>query len=486
MIHNSLFRSRLILGLLVFATLLAPRAEAQAGTPHSDDLVLILDASGSMWGQIDGVNKIVIARQVLGELISELPDDTQVGLIAYGHRREGDCADVETLTAPGPLDRAALTAQVEGLNPKGKTPITASLQQGIDLVRSGTSEGATLILVSDGLETCGGDPCKLVRDARAAGVEIVLHVVGFDVQGEDVSSLECAAQAGGGLYLDAGNAEELSAALDRAVEVQDEAATSALSLKAIADGELVDVSVHVTHADTGEDIAGGRTYTHAETNPRILPLPAGTYNVVARAVSINGGPQREFKITVADGETVEKVLDFSTGELSVLVHQNSDLGDATVRVLQAGTTKQVAAGRTYTASNTNPRVFRLEAGTYDIEVASVSISGKPTYRFEGVSVAGERVELEHRFASGTLKVGATVGAELVDAAVHVLDAASGKPVAQGRTYTSANSNPKTFTLTPGRYRVTIKAIRRDGAPERELDVEVVAGETVEVTGELGG
>ena len=133
--------------------------------PNPPSLLFILDASGSMWGQIDGENKIVIARKVFSDLVKDLADDSQVGLVAYGHRREGDCDDIETVYPIGPLDRASLVGHVNGINPKGKTPITKSIQQAFDVVRS-NGGGASIILVSDGLETCGGDPCTTVRLAK--------------------------------------------------------------------------------------------------------------------------------------------------------------------------------------------------------------------------------------------------------------------------------------------------------------------------------
>ncbi len=63
----------------------------------SGNIIFILDASGSMWGQVGGFAKITIARDVLTSLIKELPDNATVGLVAYGHRRKGDCDDVEEL-----------------------------------------------------------------------------------------------------------------------------------------------------------------------------------------------------------------------------------------------------------------------------------------------------------------------------------------------------------------------------------------------------
>ena len=58
-------------------------------------ILFILDASGSMWGKLDGKEKIVIAREVMEELINGLPEGVHVGLEVYGHRRKGDCEDIE-------------------------------------------------------------------------------------------------------------------------------------------------------------------------------------------------------------------------------------------------------------------------------------------------------------------------------------------------------------------------------------------------------
>ncbi len=478
--------SRSIPAFVVLLSLLtAIGLAAPAPAEEAPDLLLILDASGSMWGQIEGENKIVIARRVLKQLIGELPEGSELGLVAYGHRREGDCDDIETIAPLGPADKAALVAKVDGLNPKGKTPITKAVGAAFDGVR-GREGTTTILLVSDGIETCGGDPCAAVRDAKAAGIDFVMHVVGFDVAKEDVSQLECAAQAGGGLYFDAENAAELSAALDQAVAAAEEIPDGRLSVKAIADGELTDVAVHVSDSATGEEAAGGRTYDRPETNPRVIPLADGSYDVKITAVGMKGAIRRDFQIVIEDGSKVEKVVDFSTGELTIGVSRNGALSDATVRVYVAGTSDQVAAGRTYTGEKTNPKTFRITSGDYDVEVKSVEITGGPEHRFEGITVEpGGRAEHSHEFTSGTLKVGAVQGSELVDATTHVVDLASGKPIGQGRTYTHEKSNPKTFELPPGSYKVTVKGIRLEGRPTRETEITVEAGKTAEYMADFG-
>src|SRR5690606_39991818 len=95
----------------------------------ADDVVVVYDASGSMWGQIDGVSKIEIARDVMADLVSGWSDASNIGLVAYGHRSEGDCRDIETLINPGPLDRARFIDRVNSIRPKGKTPISARSEE---------------------------------------------------------------------------------------------------------------------------------------------------------------------------------------------------------------------------------------------------------------------------------------------------------------------------------------------------------------------
>lgn len=175
------------------------------------DLVLILDGSGSMWGRVGGSIKIVEAKQVMGDLLTEVPPGVDISLVAYGHRRQGDCTDIETLAAFG-TPTATIAERVKGLTPLGKTPIAASLQKGADQL-AGRDRSSTLVLVSDGIETCSGDPCALAGSLRAADADLVIHTVGFGVADDAQRQLQCVAQKGGGNYYHADSGEALRKAL---------------------------------------------------------------------------------------------------------------------------------------------------------------------------------------------------------------------------------------------------------------------------------
>ena len=190
-----------------------------------DDVVIVYDGSGSMWGQIDGTSKVEIARDVLGDLVTNWDEDTNLGLVAYGHRREGDCTDIETLITPGPLDRSAFIATVNAINPVGKTPISASVSHAADLL-SYRDNPATVVLISDGVETCNADPCALSAQLAQQGIAFTVHVVGFDLDDAANASLSCIADNTGGVFVPASDATELTDAL---AQVQ-----SAMQLKPVA------------------------------------------------------------------------------------------------------------------------------------------------------------------------------------------------------------------------------------------------------------
>jgi len=221
---------RLLVLLFLAATAASPTASAR-------DLIYILDASGSMWEQISGRTRIEIAKDVLADQIPSLQaEDTNAGLIVYGHRRRGDCSDIEQLVPLKPLDEREMIAKVESIQPKGKTPISASIRLAAESLKTREDEVA-IVLVSDGAENCDPDPCQAVTDLKQAGIEFVLHVVGFDVAPQEERQLRCLARAGDGEYVNAADSDELTAAL-REIVPPEPVILAQENIQIILDGSL--------------------------------------------------------------------------------------------------------------------------------------------------------------------------------------------------------------------------------------------------------
>ena len=194
------------------ATVAAAAWSGHGSAMAAEQAMIVLDASGSMWGQIDGTPKIVIAREVLDRTIGSANPDVWLGLMAYGHREKGSCADIEILYMPAPSSGPEIAGTARDLNPKGKTPLSEAVRQAA-IALNHTAQKATVILVTDGLETCNADPCALARELEQSGVDFTAHVLGFGLSPEEGQQVACIADETGGSYFQASDADGLAEAL---------------------------------------------------------------------------------------------------------------------------------------------------------------------------------------------------------------------------------------------------------------------------------
>lgn len=273
------FKTQFRRGLAACLSLLAPIAATAQDNPNT---ILVLDGSGSMWGQIEGVAKITIAQQVVGDLLDGFPTDQNLGLTVYGHREKGNCADIETVVSPGAGTMNAIRNAVNGIKPKGKTPMTDAVIAAAQALRY-TEEKATVILVSDGIETCNPDPCAAAAALEEAGVDFTAHVVGFDVTDPNaLAQMQCIADGTGGKFLKASDAAELSQALTTvaaAPEPEPEPVAVPITFEArldAEDGPLVDGPVFWTLSPLPENVGA-----EEEGNQISFDMLPGSYNVTA-------------------------------------------------------------------------------------------------------------------------------------------------------------------------------------------------------------
>jgi len=184
---------------------------------------LILDASNSMWGQIEGVAKITIAKDVLEQITNGLPDEMNVGLRLYGHRYglndRRACQDTELKVPIAPIDKAVLIDIIKKIQPKGKTPLVHSVLQAGDDFKD--IKNGSIILITDGIESCDGDINSIAPALKESGIELKLHIVGFDIkEAEARAELEAIAKSTEGTYLDAKDSQELLSSLEQTLQIE--------------------------------------------------------------------------------------------------------------------------------------------------------------------------------------------------------------------------------------------------------------------------
>ena len=170
---------------------------------------------------MQGEPKMSVAKNILSDALGWLPEDLTVALRVYGHqhpREQRDCRDSELLVPMQPGNREQIRQAIQSFRPRGQTPLAYSLEQVANDLRGVRGERA-VVLVTDGLESCGGDPVAAARALQAEG-PVPVHVIGFGLGqpgDEDPASLRAIAQATGGKYVTARSAEELRNALSSTV-----------------------------------------------------------------------------------------------------------------------------------------------------------------------------------------------------------------------------------------------------------------------------
>jgi hypothetical protein len=195
--------------------------DAEKQSPKSVEI--IMDASNSMWGQIAGEAKIAIARKVLAQIINGLPEAMHVGLRVYGHRyglnEAQACTDTELMVPIGPIAKARLVDTVNKIQLKGKTPLVISVLEAVKDFEN--IPNGSIILVTDGIESCNGDIKSIAPAIKAAGLELEVNIVGFDIKEAAArQELESIAKSTDGRYIDAKNAGELLSALEQALKLE--------------------------------------------------------------------------------------------------------------------------------------------------------------------------------------------------------------------------------------------------------------------------
>jgi hypothetical protein len=180
------------------------------------NLEIVLDVSGSMNTKLGESTRWSTALQVLKDVLTTLPDDLNVGLRVYGHRYSSKsaqtCQDTELLVPIAKLDREQIVKATSELKPRGETPLVRSVLKTVDDLKA--AGGGSVILITDGEESCKGNPQSAARQIKASGVKVTLNIVGFTLTGQQVErELGSFAASTGGQYYGAQDGQQLSRAI---------------------------------------------------------------------------------------------------------------------------------------------------------------------------------------------------------------------------------------------------------------------------------
>jgi hypothetical protein len=209
------------------------------------NLEIVLDVSGSMMTKLGDSTRWETALATLKEVVAGLPDELNVGLRVYGHRylskSAQTCQDTELVVPIRKLDRDRIVNAGSQLKPRGETPLVRSVLKTVDDLKP--VGGGSVILITDGEESCHGDAKAAARQIKASGVNVTLNIVGFTLTGKATEAeLSTFAGSTGGHYYGAQDGKQLSRAVRMAALQRLPYDVLDASGKVVASGESSELS----------------------------------------------------------------------------------------------------------------------------------------------------------------------------------------------------------------------------------------------------
>jgi len=488
MANATILRTR---ALAALAVLLAALMPIQVSADDAPAAMIVFDGSGSMWGRLDGDKKSAkfeLAREALRSALTAVQPSTTAGLMSFGHRRSGDCNDIEVISPAAELaDQARLMTPLEKLNPRGKGPVAEALRQAAAAL--GKRAPASIILIHDNADNCRQDACEAATEIAASNPMLKINLVSLGIDDDEVNRISCVAKTTGGQVFIAKTASDVPAAITGAVKLAllDPAATPAppriptvatavappppsvpsltVSARLAAGSQPLAVPVKWRIYKSGSDTLAGQAVAPVYS----LELAPGSYTVeasvgfatVRKSVDVGTGPTR-LDITLDAAALRISVRDLADGPASqsavVTLMTEAGAAQRTVRPMWIGQTQDAD--------------FILPVGTYVLRIN------------DGITGRTEQIALT---SGSVLSKDIVMGTGRLDLTASAMP--DGPPL-DGVTFLIAKDDPETpdgrreiarsaairpsFTLPAGTYYVTA----RTGPAEIRQRVGIGAGDTV--------
>lgn len=201
-----------------------PEDEIDIPEQETVNVAILLDASGSMAAEVSGGQKMKLAKSAIQKYAADLPEGSNIMLRVYGQEGTGteadkamSCASNEVVYDLGAYDEAKFTASLEQFAPAGWTPLAGAIEAAREDLKEqqGDHVQNVIYVVSDGIETCGGDPVAAAASLSESDIQAEVNIIGFDVDNEGQQQLEAVAKAGNGQYKSVYSESELNDYLEQ-------------------------------------------------------------------------------------------------------------------------------------------------------------------------------------------------------------------------------------------------------------------------------
>ena len=474
------------LGVAVTAAFLGVSGAPAVPAAEPASLIVVVDGSRSMAGQLEGggkQNRIALVREALRPLLAKVGAQTRVGLAAFGHRR-GNCIDVETMRAPESVDVEPMMALLGQIRPKGRRPLTLALRETAKRLPKGSGP-RSLLLIHDGADNCQTDLCAAAAEFSAAGITV--HVVSIGAPPQDQAKMSCLPQATGGRHFTAQNAEQLVAFIGEAVRLSSNRSAvagftttivppapipasgpPALHLRAVLAPNTEPLGVPLYWTVTADDQTKTVLFEAWTANP-VVPIAPGRYVVEAGNGLVSG---RE-AVTVRENRPLAVSLQLGAGAVhlrAVEKKTGAPLPDA-IFTVSAGKGPDGPPLAVFKAGEAAPL---LPAGRLYVRADLGRVRSEP----QVLDVkTGQTADVDIPLDVGRLylSTGARDGINPLETPIFIVT--EDDPPRERREVARSAARQAEFVLPPGIYTV----VARQGGVEAREHVEIGSGDSVKRT-----
>ncbi len=342
-----------------------PAQNAPPERPKVTRILFLLDASGSMMAPWEGTPRWEVAKRLLAKMADSLNayPNLQLGLRVYGHQHpnaEQNCEDSRLEVPFAPKNAAAIKAKLKTLKAQGNTPITYSLGQSAQDFPVDKTSRNVLLLITDGVESCHGDPCAVSLALQRKHIFLKPFVIGIGAEKEFGKALECL-----GRYYNAAEVKTFRTVLNDVIAQTLAKTTVAVNLTDEA-GRPVETSVNMTFVNnvTGQPEYNYVHYRDAAGKADVLDIDAlQTYDLVVNTVP----PVRQANVPIRAGKA--NVLTYKTPQGTLWV-QNTTLSPNPYGAPVPAVVRAAGSAATLLAVPGGARQ-KLLAGTYDVEILTL-------------------------------------------------------------------------------------------------------------------
>ncbi len=217
------------LWLVIFLFIILPTLAYQVYMPNEykykdngDKLLFVVDFSNSMGEYLEHKTKVNQVKEMMKRILPEISSDTKVGIRVYGHTCNmlaiNACRSSELLVPLGVNNSSQINSAIAKLRPRGMTPITYSLKQGVNKDLKNQDGIKHIILLTDGGENCDESPCDYAIELMKERRDIKIDVIAFNVHdSNDLDQLKCVADVTSAKFIKADTKAQLIRSMEELI-----------------------------------------------------------------------------------------------------------------------------------------------------------------------------------------------------------------------------------------------------------------------------